>query len=385
MTNPQAEYSRKLLQSRVIRDRVIEKQAAQIRKLLKELESEIDGLLKSGSLKSYATWQRSGVQRALQKMLKAYGADLNGQIALASEYTAEQTLAIRTAATEEFIKAVGRGQGSGIPVAASINTVSPDAIKATIARMYPDGLVLSERIWVLAKSSSKAINNIIIKGIIQGESAKSMSMKLRGYIRGAEALPEKYLLDLRRLPRAVREKRIVGIMEEKGISRDKAFRIAKAEVEQMRNLGQNIAYRSFSMARSEVNTSYHEAHIAGAQKSPVVKGQAWNLSGRHLRYDECDILASNDFYGLGPGVYPIGKTPHRAHTYCLCYLTDVLRPIEEWEKPKPNPGVKHDPMKARVKFDSGLSVNQKQRYRMNASELVKSGDRVSKVRAAELV
>lgn len=385
MANPQAEYTRRLLQSRIVRDKVIEKQAQRVRKLLEELYSEIDDALASGSLKSYTSWQRSGVQKAIGEILETYSGVLENQIALASEGTVERVVAIRTAATEEYMKAVSGGSLEDLPTVAGINTVSPDVIEATIARMYPDGLVLSDRVWQIAQGARKGIEQIVAKGIIQGESAKSISMKLRFYVRGAEAVPREYLLDLRRLPRVARESRIQELMEVKGIERNKALQIANAEVQQMRGIGKNIAYRSYSLARSEVNASYHEAHIAGAIKSPVVKGQKWNLSGSHPRYDECDIVASANYYDLGPGVYPIGQTPHRAHTNCLCYLTDILRPREEWEEPKPSPDLKRDPMKAKYSFEPRLTNAQRKRYRERAAHLVNSGDRVARARAAELV
>ena len=68
---------------------------------------------------------------------------------------------------------------------------------------------------------------------------------------------------------------------------------------------------------------------------PILKGLKWNLSGSHKIDDECDLLAKADCFGLGAGVYPPDQCPVRPHPHCMCYLTDVFRPMAEWDKPKP--------------------------------------------------
>lgn len=99
-----------------------------------------------------------------------------------------------------------------------------------------------------------------------------------------------------------------------------------------------VGYNARRIARSEPAQAYHEAAILSARRSRVVKGQKWNLSGRHPEPDICDLLARIDLYGLGPGVYPVGYAPQLPHPYCLCFLTDVLRERSEWGKPLPTPG-----------------------------------------------
>ena len=74
---------------------------------------------------------------------------------------------------------------------------------------------------------------------------------------------------------------------------------------------------------NQINNNFHEKNIESAKNSDIVKGIKWNLSNSHKEKDVCDKYASQDLYGLGPGVYPPGKIPER-HDGCKCYLTDVL-------------------------------------------------------------
>ena len=92
------------------------------------------------------------------------------------------------------------------------------------------------------------------------------------------------------------------------------------------------------MARSEIHNAFWEASIRSAKKSPVVIAQKWNLSAGHgerVGFDICDVLAGSDMFGLGAGVYPTGNVPIVPHPNDICFLTDVIRPAKDWNKPKP--------------------------------------------------
>src|SRR5690606_16622393 len=85
----------------------------------------------------------------------------------------------------------------------------------------------------------------------------------------------------------------------------------------------SIKWNALRLARTETNNALRLAHALGAQTSVIVKGIRWALSRSHPEYDICDIWATQDLYGLGPGVYPPDKLPP-GHPNCLCYLVDVL-------------------------------------------------------------
>ena len=60
-----------------------------------------------------------------------------------------------------------------------------------------------------------------------------------------------------------------------------------------------------------------------AEKADWIKGVKWSLSGSHPKIDICDTWASQDLYGMGPGVYPPRDAPID-HPNGLCHTLDVL-------------------------------------------------------------
>jgi len=95
-----------------------------------------------------------------------------------------------------------------------------------------------------------------------------------------------------------------------------------------------INYNALRLARTEINNSYRETLIQGNARNPITKGVKWNLSDTHPFPDVCDLFAGIDSFGLGVGVYPAMATPID-HPNGLCFLTEELRSISEWKKPKP--------------------------------------------------
>lgn len=82
---------------------------------------------------------------------------------------------------------------------------------------------------------------------------------------------------------------------------------------------------------TETNSAYRTADIVSQKRSPVVKASKWQLSGRHDAIypgpgagDECDIFAKMDFFGLGPGIYPVGNMPSHPHPHCQCLSVSVV-------------------------------------------------------------
>ncbi len=82
----------------------------------------------------------------------------------------------------------------------------------------------------------------------------------------------------------------------------------------------SLDYQSLRLARSEINAAYHQATNIAAINNPMVRGVKFNLSRSHPRKDICDIWASQDIHGLGPGIYRSGESP-REHPNGLCFLT----------------------------------------------------------------
>lgn len=102
----------------------------------------------------------------------------------------------------------------------------------------------------------------------------------------------------------------------------------------------------FSDARritvSENLNTLRETNTRALLESPVVLAATWQRSGRHggtsSAPDECDVLATIDAYGYGPGVWVLESFPTAPHPHCGCtHGAVVTRPVNEWGTPKPAP------------------------------------------------
>jgi len=62
----------------------------------------------------------------------------------------------------------------------------------------------------------------------------------------------------------------------------------------------------------------------------LIKGVKWNCLDSEKTCQTCRKYASQDLYGLGPGVYPPDKVPPVAHVGCMCFLSAKL-PVAETE------------------------------------------------------
>lgn len=86
------------------------------------------------------------------------------------------------------------------------------------------------------------------------------------------------------------------------------------------NVAGGVSYAAHRLARTEINHAYQTSQAERYADEPWTNGMRWNLSGSHPTPDICNTLAERDKYGLGPGVYPVGKRPD-SHPNCLCYQT----------------------------------------------------------------
>ncbi len=90
------------------------------------------------------------------------------------------------------------------------------------------------------------------------------------------------------------------------------------------------SYAAKRLARTEINNAHHSTTIRHSNDRPWVVGMKWNLSSSHPRADDCDNFAKQDHDKLGPGVYAKGKTPRKPHPQCLCYLTHLQVPEDQF-------------------------------------------------------
>jgi hypothetical protein len=78
--------------------------------------------------------------------------------------------------------------------------------------------------------------------------------------------------------------------------------------------------------QSLINLGHGSAYMVGAQTTLGFGGFKYLLSPRHTEADICDLLATQNLYGLGNGVYPnAAECPWPAHPGTLSYVVLVFK------------------------------------------------------------
>lgn len=189
------------------------------------------------------------------------------------------------------------GVAGGVP-AAGLPALADAAARFVIQFTAADGLRLSDRLWRLENGAIQQIAEALRRNILLGRDASRAAADLLG-----QPLP----LELQR---------------QLGLNRVEALEKPLADV-LMRD--PNNAYsRMLRVLRTEMNRAQGEAYRAGAGAHPDVIGERFVLSPNHPKTDVCDDYARADRYGLGPGVYPVGKAPWPAHPNTMSYLEAVF-------------------------------------------------------------
>lgn len=221
--------------------------------------------------------------------------------------SAEISIDSMDVAAKAFIRAAAeeyQGKGKEILIKAATDPAAPFLLRvqygtglaknirdAVWKRRWADGWALSDRIWETDRVLRKNLHDMIEQCVNEGLSAVEFSRAV-----------EQYLLK----PGPAWTTKITPSVTGRG----------------------SIKYNALRLARTETNNAYRLTHALGAKNSTIVKGIKWNLSHSHPEPDICDVWATQDLYGLGPGVYPPDKLPP-GHPNCLCYLTDILLQSEE--------------------------------------------------------
>lgn len=220
--------------------------------------------------------------RALEKVWNELGEELADSIVDEIKDTQKDVPGSYQSATSRIVTA------NKVRIDPTFSHVPRLALEQFIQRTSVTGtpLVLSPGVW--SADQVQKIELKIAAGIARGQSAKSLGLDLEKHVLGG-----------------------------KGAG------------------GMSVRAKAERLARTEINTAYWEASALSAASSSIVEGQRWNLSTSHKLWDACDMMAWNASYDLGPGIYPTGTLPPKPHPNCMCWLEDVLRDVDDWEKPRP--------------------------------------------------
>ena len=199
-----------------------------------------------------------------------------------------QNAASREAATAKLVNATTDASlfpdlertlslSSGLSINVTFGRLALQAVERAANRYYSDGLKLSDRLYKLSSSTKTLIEDTITQGLIHGTSAPELAKQLRTTLMEAGS--------------------------------------------------KNPKSDALRIARTEIATSWREAHVLSTQTSPgvlkdYIEGLRWCLSAAHKQLDQCDLYATYDA-GQGEGVYTPGDVPS-SHPNCFCFLTTVL-------------------------------------------------------------
>lgn len=216
---------------------------------------------------------------------------------LADKLTQAADLGVRPY-TLPGVAATGRA-GQAVLTSAAAMTVSQEAVAFVQSFTAADGLKLSDRVWRLDQGAKEALTRAVGRAVVAGWDASKASAQ---FMYSGEAVPG----DVRA--------RLAG---------GKADALVR-QADLLTGDGGEV-WKADRVFRTEINRAHGTAYMAGAEKTPGFVGFRFLLSPRHPKADICDLLASQNLYGLGRGVYPDAKRcPWPAHPNTLSFVEMVF-------------------------------------------------------------
>lgn len=98
-----------------------------------------------------------------------------------------------------------------------------------------------------------------------------------------------------------------------------------------KRIPKTLNYEALRLARNELSEVYWDSSLEGYRDNDAIEGVKVSLSNNRPAgfHDICDQLATENLYGLGPGVFPVGEAPSKPHIQCLCSLLPVVKRISQ--------------------------------------------------------
>lgn len=183
---------------------------------------------------------------------------------------------------------------------ASPGTVVSDAVRTVRTFIAEDGLQLSDRIWRVNQGARERIGRAITSAVVQGQSAVEAAQQ---FLARGEPVPA----DVQTKMNAAQAQRLAR-------TAGRALAVDEG----------NAMAHALRVFRTEINRAHGTAWQTAALSVDGVVGTRFVLSPDHPRVDICDLHARVNLYGLGPGVYPPGKSPWPAHPNTLSFEVAVF-------------------------------------------------------------
>jgi len=231
-------------------------------------------------VQSFSDEYKLGLDAGISEMARAAEAR---EIALLEVSLKEQGIVFRK----------GAGLVDGLQASVRLGSIDRRVLQIVYNRLFSDGRNLYDRLYKLKTDLHDQISETVLDGIAKGESARNLA------------------------------KRIAPILETDGVK--------------------NARLKAMTISRTEINTAYREAHRQSVidehgKLLPYVSAIGWRLSAAHPRICICDVFASDETDGLGPGNYFPDTLP-TGHPRCLCFTVSIMTlfPEEQWVVKKAEP------------------------------------------------
>lgn len=207
---------------------------------------------------------------------------------------------------------------AGVP-GALLGAVQTPALTMAGAFESLGGVPYFKSLSATGKAAGAEVAQILRDGLTSNVRPDELARRLRPYVSGAEVFEKAF---------------------PKADVRFKAMHTGRSRLpKELLGAAGRVRSNSLRIAYSEIHNARAEAELQAFALDPLIYATKWNLSpfrGSHAGPDACDVYHVNDWYGLGPGVYPLDAVPLPPHPRDRCERDPVFRPPEDWHLPKPS-------------------------------------------------
>lgn len=308
------------------------------------------------------------VAQAFERDVRRYADRVLASIAGSKRFTFDEINALTASlarAQTEFLAAVQGAVQNSRDLAYDVTLDTWDRASTDVARSVGMGVIrapntalagafagLSGVYWETALvnsalGSAEELASVVRTALLDGSGAEEIARRVRPYVNGSASFAdfvEGGKIDLRKLP------------------------------PQFKGATRRMLVNARRIAFSELHNARREAEVQSYIRDPMVAAVRWTLSpNRGLKTfsppDECDALATSDWYGMGAGIYPVDAVPPPPHPYDRCETLPITRASSKAHLPKPSPE-RRVGYEANVPNAHRLSPQRLQRIRDNASRTV---------------
>lgn len=261
--------------------RVVRRSDTEIRRLLEKAaqaaESDVERLATSGTGAIIRRGQLSSATQAINKTLRLLFADVGDTVRAGRVDAANAALLSAYEWEEPYYRAAGLPKRERDRLRAATAAMSERNVNLMLRRFKHEQIPLSRQVYKTKQLAKGWVDKAINLGIGRGLTARELARDVRDLIQP-------------------------GVRG-------------------------GVSYAAMRLARTELNNSFHAAARESVEDKPWVTSMEWHLSGSHPKEDICDLLATEDRYDLGSGLFPRDNVPDKPHPQCFCYVVPGL--VEE--------------------------------------------------------